>query len=112
MIHEYGHAIETVLDLYNNPKFLAIRDKGLESISEKNIIIDDESFEETIFRIEAEKLISAYQGRLYENFGSHGIYDGQRIYLDGMREYFSEGFRCYFTDPELLERKTRTYMDI
>lgn len=105
VIHEYGHAIETVLDLYNNPKFLAIRDKGLESISEKNIIIDDESFEETIFRLEAEKLISAYQGRLYENFGSHGIYDGQRIYLDGMREYFSEGFRCYFTDPELLERK-------
>ena len=105
VIHEYGHALEAVLDLYNDPKFLGIRNKGLEGLGVESIIIDTESFSQGIYRLKAEKLISDYQGRLYENFGEHGIFDGQRIYLDGMREYFSEGFRCYFTDPGLLEQK-------
>ena len=31
--------------------------------------------------------------------------DGTKVYLDGMREYFSEGFRCYYLDSELLHQK-------
>lgn len=105
VIHEYGHAVETALNLYQDPHFLAILHSGLENIKIDDIIIDDETFTESIFRVKCNKLISLYQGRLYENFGENGIYDGTKVYLDGMREYFSEGFRCYYLDSELLHQK-------
>ena len=66
---------------------------------------DEDAFTTTIWRIKADKLVSDYQGRLYENFGDRGIYDGKKVYLDGMREYFSEGVRVFYADPQLLLKK-------
>lgn len=102
VIHEYAHAIEKALRLYDDPEFLSIRDRGLENLTLADIIEDEENFARPIFRVHSEKLISLYQGRLYERYG---IYDGEHISLDGMREYFSEGFRVYVTDPERLKEK-------
>ena len=104
-LHEYAHALEEALDLYNDPQFLAIRDKGLENLSAADILEDEDAFTTTIWRIKADKLVSDYQGRLYENFGDRGIYDGKKVYLDGMREYFSEGVRVFYADPQLLLKK-------
>ena len=106
--HEYAHAIETALDLYEDSEFLAILRKGFENLSLSDIIEDEDTFSKPIFRIWSKKLVSLYQGRLYERYG---IYDGQHIILDGMREYFSEGFRVYVTDPELLEEKDKDLFD-
>jgi len=53
-------------------------------------------------------LVSLYQGRLYERYG---IYDGSQVYLDGMREYFSEGFRAYVLTPDLLANKDRALFE-
>lgn len=50
----------------------------------------------------------ADQGCLYKQFG---IFDGTKISLDGMREYFSEGFRVYFIEPELLKKRDRRLFD-
>ena len=99
LVHEYAHALERVQKIYENPTFRKIMKKGLESLTLSDIIEDDKTFSEPIYRIESDKFVSLYQGRLYE---SYGIYDGNQIMLDGMREYFAEGFRVYFEKPELL----------
>ncbi|MCM1295657.1 MAG: phage minor capsid protein [Muribaculaceae bacterium] len=106
VIHEYGHGIERALGLYHNKKFLEIRNKGFENITVDDIIEDTEIFDNgdrgPVYLIRHVKLVSIYQGRLYEDYG---IYDGNTVSLGGMREYFSEGFRCYFMEPELLKQK-------
>jgi hypothetical protein len=33
----------------------------------------------------------------------HGIYSGKYVILDGMREYFAEGYRCYILNPLTLK---------
>lgn len=104
-LHEYAHALEEALDLYNDPQFLAIRDKGLENLSAADILEDEKNYSERVFFLKSDKFVSEYQGRLYENYGDNGIYDGKKVYLDGMREYFSEGVRVFYTDPRLLEKK-------
>lgn len=102
--HEYAHALETALNIYEDPEFLKIREKGFENLTASDIIIDTESFSKPIFRVESGKLVTPYQGRLYEQFG-RGIFDGKQVYLDGMREYFSEGFMFYVHNPEILMQK-------
>lgn len=104
-LHEYAHALEEALDLYNDPQFLAIRDKGLENLSAADILEDEKNYSERVFFLKSDKFVSEYQGRLYKNYGDNGIYDGKKVYLDGMREYFSEGVRVFYTDPRLLEKK-------
>ena len=102
--HEYAHALETALNIYEDPEFLKIREKGFENLKPTDIIEDAETFNKPIVRVWSEKLVSIYQGRLYERYG-RGIYDGRRVYLDGMREYFSEGFMFYVHNPEMLMQK-------
>lgn len=102
IIHEYAHALERALNLYNDPAFLSVLNKGLENITLDDILEDSESFTKPITRVLSRKFVYPYQGRLYEFYG---IYDGKRIYLDGMREYFSEGMRAYYFDTELLRQR-------
>ena len=108
--HEYAHALEKALNIYEDPEFLKIRAKGFENLKLTDIIEDTETFNKPIVRVWSEKLVSIYQGRLYDRFG-RGIYDGEHIYLDGMREYFSEGFMFYVNDPEVLRQKDPELFD-
>lgn len=108
--HEYAHALETALNIYEDPEFLKIRAKGFENLSKADIIIDSENFSKEILRVQHPKLVSIYQGRLYERYG-RGIYDGKQVYLDGMREYFSEGFMFYAHAPDVLKQKDPDLFD-
>ena len=99
IVHEYAHALERALHVYQDPEFLRIRAKGLENIRPGDIIQDETTFTEPVYRVENPKLISEYQGVLYP---SYGIYDGKRVSLDGMREYFSEGYREFIYRPAQL----------
>ena len=108
--HEYAHALEKALNIYEDPEFLKIRAKGFENLTVFDIIEDDETFNKGIYRIWNEKLVSIYQGRLYKDYG-RGIYDGKQVYLDGMREYFSEGFMFYVNDPEVLRQRDPDLFD-
>lgn len=99
-IHEYSHALADAVGAYADPKFKAIMRKGLEDISPADIIYDEETFKRPIYRIESNKFISKYQGRLYEEVG---IYDGKNISLDGMLDYFSEGYEEYIRNPDNLK---------
>ena len=99
IVHEYAHALEEALDIYNDTEFLKISRKGLESITINDIIYDDETFEKPIYRILNDKFVSIYQGRLYEEYG---IFDGSNISIDGMRDYFAEGYTAYIFNPNAL----------
>lgn len=101
IIHEYAHGLEVALNIYEDPKFLAVRTKGLEDITAKDVIYDESSFTAPIYRVESPKFISVYQGRLYEKYG---IYSGRDISFDGMLEYFSEGYREYIVNPSNLKK--------
>ena len=101
IVHEYGHALEYAMDIYRDPEFMRVMHKGLENISLDDIIYDEETFNIPIYRIKNDKFISAYQGRLYEKYG---IYSGDEISLDGMLEYFSEGYMEYVSNPENLKK--------
>ena len=108
--HEYAHALEKALNIYQDSEFLKIRAKGFENLRVTDIIIDGESFSKTIFRVESGKLVTPYQGRLYEQFG-RGVFDGEYVYLDGMCEYFSEGFMFYVNNPKVLRQKDPDLFD-
>jgi len=109
VIHEVGHAVETKLDLYNDQQFLKVLYRGAESVSFANVILDKESYDIPIIRVEMEKLISEYQGRLYEDVGI--FTDDMKVNLLAMREYFSEGYREYIMNPERLKKKDPALFD-
>lgn len=102
LIHELGHVLETKSGLIYTDRYREIRENGMGQIS--------------IFRIrrgkqyeyvENEKFVSRYQGMLYEQ-DNNGYKSRKRdgyINLECLGEYFSEGYREYFINPENLKRK-------
>lgn len=80
-------------------KFIEIREKKFENSAVADIIENEETFTAPIYRLEHEKFISLYQGRLYD-----GFYRGNGITLDTMFEYFSEGYREYVANPDNLKK--------
>ena len=108
VIHEYGHALEISLDLVHNEKFLQVRASGINIDDISQAVYDEDTFEETIWRLENPKLISLYQGRMYE---SVGVMDDGKLVLDSMLEYFSEGFRAFYKEPDLLKEKDASLYD-
>lgn len=109
VVHEVGHAIETKLDLYNDKQFLEVLYRGTEEVTLETVIYDKETFGRPIIRVEMEKLISEYQGRLYEDVGI--FTDDMKVNVLAMREYFSEGYREYIINPEHLKRKDSALFD-
>ena len=103
VIHELAHAIETKLDLYNRDEFKSIvddiiKDKGF------NDFIYDLDFAKPIIRIESERFISEYQGHIY-NFDMDDYQKRGYIETKQLGDYFTEGYRVYVTNPELLREK-------
>lgn len=100
VIHEYGHALEYALKLEKDSTFVAIRESGIDLADASKIVYDEDTFTEPIWRMLSHKFVSEYQGRMYE---SAGIYDGHTINLSSMKEYFAEGYREFYADPENLK---------
>lgn len=100
VIHEYGHAPEYALKLEKDSTFVAIRESGIDLADASKIVYDEDTFTEPIWRMLSDKFVSEYQGRMYE---SAGIYDGHTINLSSMKEYFAEGYREFYADPENLK---------
>lgn len=100
VIHEYGHALERALKLEKDEMFGSIRQKGIDLADASKIVYDEDTFTEQIWRMTNDKFVSEYQGRMYE---SSGIYDGHTINLSSMKEYFAEGYREFYMNPENLK---------
>jgi len=101
IIHEYAHALAYAKGIENDKKFISIRAKGLENLTIADVIYDTENFAKEIYRVESDKFISMYQGRLYEE---QGFYSGQGLDFSAMLDYFSEGYKEYIVNPENLKK--------
>ena len=107
ILHEIGHLIETKLDLLHDKKYIEIQQNGL-NIKEIHTDNINGYGKENEFWLDGNKFISEYQRRVYEQ-DIDGNY--KLNYLDftfnpkTLGEYFSEGFRCYFQENNLLKRK-------
>ena len=107
ILHEIGHVIETKLDLLHDKKYIEIQQNGL-NIREIHTDNINGYGKENEFWLDGNKFISEYQRRVYEQ-DIDGNY--KLNYLDftfnpkTLGEYFSEGFRCYFQENNLLKRK-------
>lgn len=88
-----------------------IRVKGLEETSPSDVVIETSlttSYSEPIIRVENEKFVSNYQGRLYP--GSRPVYEAGALDYSALHEYFAEGFLTYIEEPEkLLSRDPSLY---
>ncbi len=100
IVHEYGHALADAKDIENNSDFVKTRISGLENIKFEDIIIDTESFSDTVLLIESEKFISKYQGRIYADLID---YSDPKTITNGMADYFAEGYREFIENPENLK---------
>jgi hypothetical protein len=108
VIHEVAHAIEREKDLYNSSIFRDVWLDGLQNVQLDNIIWDNKTFAEGVWRLEHQKFISAYQGRFYED--RWPILEGQELSFEGRRDYFSEGYREFIENPNnLLDKDTKLY---
>lgn len=104
VIHEYGHALERELDLQHNAKYKTLRKKGLDLADLSKVMYDDTTYTEKIYYFENEKFVSVYQGRIYVH-PEYGIFSksGTSVNSNMMLEYFSEGYREYYTNPDNLK---------
>ena len=103
VIHEVGHLLEDKLKIYDDIKFKNIIENTLSNFSVKDIVFDPETFTKGIFRIESDKFVTEYQGRIYQNIGFQT--NNGKLNYKAFREYFSEGLRIYYQDNKLLKRK-------
>lgn len=111
LIHEIGHALETKLKLYEREDYQAVRDQGLPdkiSVFSKDIVKETCEGGRTIRILKNDKFVSDYQGYIYAN-----DFRGEKDFVDGylnknaLAEYFSEGYRCYCSNPEMLKEKDK-----
>ncbi len=107
VLHEVGHVIETKLDLLHDKKYIEIQQNGL-NIKEMHTDNIKGYGKEYEFWLDGNKFISEYQRRVYEQDidGNYKLnYLNFTFNSKTLGEYFSEGFRCYFQENNLLKRK-------
>nr|DAV22505.1 MAG TPA: minor capsid protein [Caudoviricetes sp.] len=108
IIHELGHALETKFDLYNNEKYKKLLYNVVKNKGYGDIIYDNETFTTPITRLQADRFVSEYQGRLYEEVEIFS--DDGGINPKSLGEYFSEGYREFIENPEkLMEKDSELY---
>ncbi|WP_425372286.1 phage minor capsid protein [Gemmiger formicilis] len=101
VIHEYGHALERACKVWKDPEYISVRADGIDLADLSKVVYDETTFTAPIHRLNSEKFISEYQGRLYRR-GNSGATE---IDLSTLKDYFSEGYRAYYTEPWLLKKK-------
>ncbi|MCO7122036.1 putative zinc-binding metallopeptidase [Ihubacter massiliensis] len=102
LIHEMAHVLETELNVYQSEDFIKVLKSGLDDFR-KDVIYDPKTFVEPIFRLKSDKFVTKYQGRMYEEVGF--INEDGVLNHFALGEYFSEGYKTYFSNPEVLKVK-------
>lgn len=77
----------------------------LKNKTPEDIFYDPEIFIEPIHLIGHPRLISIYQGHLYEEIGI--LTDNGTINLKALGDYFAEGYREFIQNPKNLKEKDR-----
>lgn len=107
IVHELGHALEDMLKVYEDPRYISILEKGLNLDNWDNVEFwVSEEDKNTIFHyINNPKFVNEYQGRVYLD-PNEQIFDG-KIDSSKIHEYFSEGFRAFFDSTDSKKLKAR-----
>lgn len=109
IIHEIGHVVETKLDLLHNKEYIKIQQRGI-NIKEfpniGNISGYDNKYD---FLLDGNKFISDYQRFIYdEDINKKPRFNDKfEFNTQTLGEYFSEAFRCYFSNKKLLKNKDK-----
>lgn len=103
IIHEFGHALASALQIENDPIYTAIKNAGIDNYGADDILVDSTTFTEEILRIEHHKFISKYQGRVYW-ISDKTIDASGKLNTEQLREYFSEGYREFLENPNNLKK--------
>ena len=116
LTHELGHALETMLELYNDPEYKKVRDSGLSekiSVFSKEIKTEVREGNREIRYLDNEKFLSTYQGFInkVDSQGNEWITKDGNLNTNVLVEYFSEGYRYYCTNPKLLKKKDKALFD-
>ena len=101
VIHEYGHALEYALRLWNIPEYLSIRAAETDLAAFSKVVYNNSTFTKPIYRLVNDKFVSEYQGMLYH------YTDGQPLDISMLREYFSGEYRCYYMNAWTIKKKDR-----
>lgn len=84
--------------------------KGIENVTNYDII-ENRNYEKLFYQLvtDSGKFINDYQKRVYVDMATHD-YSAEFDYST-LKEYFSEGYRAYFKEPETLRRKDSELYD-
>lgn len=104
MVHEAGHIVFHELGIEKDKKYQKILKKGIEKVTNYDII-ENKDYEKPFYQLvtDSDKFLNDYQKRIYINIETHD-YSAEFDYST-LREYFSEGYRAYFKEPEILKKK-------
>lgn len=102
LIHEMAHVLETELSVYDDKRFINILRHGLGDV-DSDVFYDPKSFVEPVIRMDNKKFVTKYQGRIYMELGLRT--KGGEFNHFVLGEYFSEGYKTYFLEPEKLKSK-------
>lgn len=101
LIHELGHRIDIETNLFNNNDFLNIINNKFSKYTKKDFELVKHKTGKYYRLKNSTNFVSKYQTRIY--YGGFNIFG--KIKVDYAREYFSEGLKYYYKDPELLKEK-------
>lgn len=113
-LHEVGHFLDHYHSLYQDAEFLKILDNGIpvKKITSANLNVGSLVGGGSILFLshpEITKFISKYQATIYPPAGGKGFLNDENgdIMFDvtQLREYYSEGLREYYIDPQNLKKK-------
>lgn len=108
VVHEMAHVLEKGMDLWDDKEFVGIVKGIAESVSSSQIIRDEDTFYNAIYRVQSDRFISKYQGRIYDynNAYVNGVLDCRKL-----GEYFTEGYKEYIINPNNLMIKDKALYD-
>ena len=111
VIHEMAHALETKLEVWKDPKFMAAVKNTLGGENQLFYVLDDaDTFIKPIQRLNREDaLISLYQGRIYEEVGA--VDDNWEFNYHSLGDFFSEAYKEYVLSPNNLKEKQPLIFD-
>ena len=100
--HELGHFLEYDLDLWSNDQFLAFL-KPYKKYPANKLIPEGDFGKIMLLLPDDSTFVSQYQRTLHPDIDPYGMGDG--INISALTEYFSEGYKAFISDKELLKNK-------
>lgn len=110
IIHEIGHVIETKEKIMYNSKYIDIQKQGLGNVLKSDIKpiqgYPKQNGKDVLFLDNRNKFISEYQRRVYyTDINGKTYYGINGFNAETLGDYFSEGYRYYIIDKDLVKMK-------